>query len=157
MRLWLPAALIRDNDDDNDDVDDDVVDAGVSCSSNCWHISSGSDGAVAEVQRIRAERKVRRVVIDPHSPGATLIRPLTRVGVRVTEPSTSDVGVAYGLFLDELKAGRLKHSGQRELTEAVRFGTQRPLGWRGCLATPGCRRGCCAFDRGDARHLGGAQ
>jgi hypothetical protein len=47
-------------------------------------------------------------------------------GVKVTTPSTSDVVVAHGLFLDTLAAGR--HKGQAELTAAVRFGTERRVG-----------------------------
>jgi hypothetical protein len=47
-------------------------------------------------------RKVRAVDIDPHSPAATLIKPLTdplrNAGVKLLEPSTSDVVVAHGDF-----------------------------------------------------------
>jgi hypothetical protein len=77
-------------------------------------------------------RKVRAVAIDPHSPAATLIKPLTvplrNAGVKLLEPSTSDVVVAHGNFLDTLAAGRLRHAGQPKLTDAVRAGTQRPMG-----------------------------
>jgi hypothetical protein len=73
-------------------------------------------------------RKVRAVAIDPHSPAATLIKPLTdplrNAGVKLLEPSTSDVVVAHGSFLDGLAAGRLRHAGQPKLTDAVRAGTQ---------------------------------
>jgi hypothetical protein len=48
--------------------------------------------------------------------------------VTVTQPSTSDIAVAHGLFIDELAAGRLGHAGQPELDAAVRHGIQRPLG-----------------------------
>jgi hypothetical protein len=77
-------------------------------------------------------RKMRAVAIDPHSPAATLIKPLTEplrnVGVKLLEPSTSDVVVAHGNFLDAVAAGRLRHAGQPKLTDAVRAGTQRPMG-----------------------------
>jgi hypothetical protein len=77
-------------------------------------------------------RKLRAVAIDPHSPAATLIRPLTDplrdAGVTLLQPSTSDVVVAHGNFLDALAAGCLRHAGQTELTAAVRHGTQRPIG-----------------------------
>jgi hypothetical protein len=36
------------------------------------------------------------------SPGATLIKPLTDAEIAVTQPSTSDIAVAHGTFLDEL-------------------------------------------------------
>jgi hypothetical protein len=77
-------------------------------------------------------RKVRAVAIDPHSPAATLIKPLTdplrNAGVKLLEPSTSDVVVAHGNLLDTLAAGGLRHAGQPKLTDAVRAGTQRPMG-----------------------------
>jgi hypothetical protein len=74
------------------------------------------------------QRTVQSVVIDPHSPGATLIKPLTDAEVNVTQPSTSDIAVAHGTLLDERAAGRLRHAGRSELDVAVRHGTQRPLG-----------------------------
>src|SRR5262249_22329800 len=59
---------------------------------------------------------------------ATLIRPPAETGIEVTQPSTTDLVVAHGMFLDELAAGRLPHAGQPELDAAVRHGAQRPLG-----------------------------
>jgi hypothetical protein len=88
---------------------------------------TGTD-ATATVLRLRKTRTVQSVVIDPHSPGATLIKPLTDAEVTVTRPSTSDIAVAHGTFLDELAAGRLRHAGQPRLDAAVRHGVQRPLG-----------------------------
>ncbi len=87
----------------------------------------GTDASAAVVELLSA-RQVVAVVIDPRSGAATLLRPLTAAGVKVTEPSTSDLAVATGSFLDELAAGRLRHGGQPELTAAVRAGTQRPAG-----------------------------
>jgi hypothetical protein len=88
---------------------------------------TGTD-ATATVLRLGKTRTVQSVVIDPHSPGATLIKPLTDAEVTVTQPSTSDIPVAHGSFLDELGASRLRHAGQPELDAAVRHGAQRPLG-----------------------------
>jgi hypothetical protein len=82
----------------------------------------------AEVLRLRAERTVTAVAVDPHSPGATLVKPLTDAGIMLTQLSTHDVAVAHGEFLDLVASGRLRHSGQPELTAAVRHGTQRRLG-----------------------------
>jgi hypothetical protein len=87
----------------------------------------GTD-AVTEMLRVHAEPTVLVTVIDPHSPAATLIRPLQAAGITVTEPSTSDVVVAHGTFLDTLAAGRIRHAGQPELTAAMRYLQQRPLG-----------------------------
>jgi hypothetical protein len=81
-----------------------------------------------DVLRLRAERTVRMVALDPRSPAATAVKPLKRAGVTVTELSTHDVALAHGEFVDLVAAGRLRHSGQAELTAAIRHGQQRRLG-----------------------------
>jgi hypothetical protein len=77
-------------------------------------------------------RERRAVAIDPHSPAATLIKPLDiplrNAGVKLLLPSTSYVVVAHGEFPDTLAGGRLRHAGAPELTAAVRAGVQRPMG-----------------------------
>jgi hypothetical protein len=87
----------------------------------------GPEAGVAGVLELRRSRRVRGIVVDGRSHSATLLKPLRAAGVRVTEPSTSDVAVATGLFLDELNAGRLRHDGHPALTAAVRHATARPL------------------------------
>ena len=105
----------------------------------------GGTDALPAVVAIRAERTVLAVVVDPHSHAATLIRPLEAAGVAVTRPTSSDVVVAHGLFLDALAAGRVRHAGQAELTAAARHLEQRRLGG----ATAPERRGV-AVDVGPA-------
>src|SRR5215207_5586411 len=83
---------------------------------------------VAEVLRLRRERTVSKIVVDPHSPAATTIQPLSKEGVRVVELTSHQVAVAYGLFLDELNAGRLKAASNPLLSQAVQHGTSRALG-----------------------------
>ena len=85
-------------------------------------------GAVAAVLGLRAERTVSAVVVDPHSGAANLVKPLTEAGVVVTQPSTSDVVIAHGQFLDLVAAGDLRHVGHPALDAAVRVGAQRRLG-----------------------------
>jgi hypothetical protein len=58
----------------------------------------------ATVVKLKAERLARRVVVDPHSPGATTIQLLAKVGVRVVEMSSSDLQVAFGNIVDGLRA-----------------------------------------------------
>jgi hypothetical protein len=87
----------------------------------------GVRGAVDAVLELRRERQVSAVVVDPHGPAATLIQPLTDAGVTVTEPNTSQVSIAHNGFKDLVDAGRLRHGGQPELTDAVRHGTERAL------------------------------
>lgn len=88
---------------------------------------SGTDPTY-EVLRIRRERTVAAVTLDPRSPAATALRPLTDAGVAVTELSTHDVAVAHGEFVDAVRADVLRHTGQAELTAAIRHGEQRRLG-----------------------------
>jgi hypothetical protein len=83
---------------------------------------------VPAVLRLRAERTVTATVVDPHSHAATTIRPLETAGVVLTKPTSSDLVVAHGGFLDALAAGRVRHQGQAELTAAVRHLEQRRLG-----------------------------
>jgi hypothetical protein len=83
---------------------------------------------VPAVLRLRAERTVLAVVVDPHSHAATAIRPLEAAGVTVTRPTSSGLVVAHGGFLDALAAGRVRHQGQAELTAAMRHLEQRRLG-----------------------------
>jgi hypothetical protein len=55
-------------------------------------------------------------------------RTLVRAGVKLLEPSTSDVVVAHGKFLDTPRSWPPASRGQPKLTDAVRAGTQRPMG-----------------------------
>jgi hypothetical protein len=83
---------------------------------------------VGVVVRLRSERTVVAVVVDPHSHAATAIGPLEAAGVTVTKPTSSDLVVAHGGFLDTLAAGRMRHQGQPQLTAAMRHLEQRRLG-----------------------------
>ena len=67
------------------------------------------------------------VVVNPKAQSGTLISPLAEKGIVVTEPSTEDVAVAHGEFLDRVADGGLEHLGQKPLTDAVRAAQQRPL------------------------------
>jgi hypothetical protein len=87
----------------------------------------GTD-TVGEVLRLRGERTVFAVGVDPRSPAATAVKPLTDAKVDLAQLSTHDVAVAHGEFLDAVAAGRLRHTGQPELTAAIRHGAQRRLG-----------------------------
>lgn len=86
----------------------------------------GTDNAasVAEIAHIRG---AARVVVDPRSPAATILAPLRLAGLNVLEPGPHDLAVAHGLFLDELRAGRLRYRDHPALTAAVQFAALRPL------------------------------
>lgn len=87
----------------------------------------GTDPVPAVVE-FRGQRTVLATVVHPHSHAATAIGPLEAAGVEVTKPTSGDLVVAHGGFLDALAAGRIRHQGQAELTAAVRHLEQRRLG-----------------------------
>ena len=67
------------------------------------------------------------VVVDPRSPAATLIGPLEALGVELITPTTHEVAVAHGSFIDELRAGRLKIGDHPQLDAAAQHALTRPL------------------------------
>jgi hypothetical protein len=85
----------------------------------------GSDTAEQVVRLIGG--KPLAVVVDPRSPAATLIAPLEALGITVTQPSTHDIAVAHGVFIDELKAQRLKVVSHPALDTAAQHALARPL------------------------------
>ena len=60
------------------------------------------------------------VGIDPRSSAATLVEGLTAEGMPVQLADATAMAVAFGRFIDWTKSGRLKHRGDRALTEAAR-------------------------------------
>jgi hypothetical protein len=82
---------------------------------------------VARMGVLYAKHDPVAVVVNPKAQSGTLIRPLKDAGILVTEPSTQDVAVAHGEFLDLVNDGRLEHLDQPPLTAAVRAAQQRPL------------------------------
>lgn len=83
--------------------------------------------APAAIAELGQERDVDTIVVDPHSPAATLIRPLKEAGFHITEPTTSQVVIAFGSFIDRINAGGLRPVAHPALDAAARHGTQRPL------------------------------
>jgi hypothetical protein len=84
-------------------------------------------GAASRLDELYAKHDPVAIVVDPRSQAATLLHPLAEAGVPVTEPSTADVVVAHGEFLDLVNEGALVHLEQAPLTAAVRAGQQRAL------------------------------
>ncbi len=87
----------------------------------------GSDTAGAIAELAGRAIKLIGVVVDPRSPAATLIGPLTALGVTVTEVNTHQVAVAHGRFVDELRAGRLIIADHPALDLAAQHALTRPL------------------------------
>jgi hypothetical protein len=84
-------------------------------------------GAAARLGELYMKHDPVATVIDPRSQAGTLLHPLGEAGVLVTEPSTADVVVAHGEFLDLVRDGLLAHLSQPPLTAAVQAAQQRAL------------------------------
>jgi hypothetical protein len=84
-------------------------------------------GALQRLTQLQEKHDPVAVVVDPRSQAGTLIRPLSEAGVFLTQPSTADVVVAHGEFLDLVNDGGLVHLNQAPLTAAVRASQQRAL------------------------------
>ena len=88
----------------------------------------GADVAHVIADLIAGRPGLVATVIDPQSPATTLLAPLRDVhAVTVTEPTARDVALAHGLFLDELKAGRIRYVDHEALSAAVQHAMARPL------------------------------
>jgi hypothetical protein len=84
-------------------------------------------GLVARLSGLWEKHDPVSLVVDGRSQSATLLKPLAEAGIMVAQPSTQDVAVAHGDFLDLVNDGRLAHLDQPPLTAAVRAAQQRPL------------------------------
>lgn len=87
----------------------------------------GSDTVQALAALARRRPGLVATVIDPRSPATTLLEPLAALQVAVVEVSARDVALGHGLFLDELRAGRLRYVEHEALTAAAQFAVARPL------------------------------
>lgn len=90
-----------------------------------WH--EHPRGALQRLAQLWEAHDPVGLVIDPRSQAATLIRPLSEAGIIALQPSTAEVVVAHGEFLDLVNDGGLVHLDQAPLTAAVRAGQQRAL------------------------------
>ncbi len=81
----------------------------------------------------RAGRRVP-VVVDGASAAAAMIPALQAARVRVTVTGARDMARACGTFLSDVEAGRVSHTGQSQLADAVAGARKRPLGDGGAFA-----------------------
>ena len=84
----------------------------------------GTD-AVAPILALRGAHPVAVIALDPRSAAATLIAGLQNENMPLLLPDSSQLAVAFGRFLDETTAGKLRHRGHRALTDAVREAAAR--------------------------------
>lgn len=88
----------------------------------------GVSGAVAAALDMSSARKVVATIIDPHSGAATMIKAIEDARVTVTQPTTSEAGIAHNGYLDLFRAGHVKHVRNHVLTTAMKHYEQRRLG-----------------------------
>ena len=87
----------------------------------------GTDNAARIAEIAGMTTQLLGVVIDPRSPAATLVDPLTALEVALVTPTAHEVAVAHGRFIDELRAGRLKIGDHPQLDAAAQHALTRPL------------------------------
>lgn len=84
-------------------------------------------GLAARMNELYGKHDPVAVVVDGRSQAGTLLKPLADLGIIAVQPSTQDVAVAHGEFLDLVGDGGLEHLDQPPLTAAVRAAQQRSL------------------------------
>lgn len=84
-------------------------------------------GAVARMDALYVKHDPVAVVVNAKAQSGTLVEPLKNAGIIALQPTSEDVAVAHGEFLDLVNDGGLVHLNQKPLTDAVRAGQQRPL------------------------------
>ena len=90
---------------------------------------SGQRWLVEEAARIQRERDCA-VVVDERGPLSYLIPALEEAGIRLTLVGTSEWCDACGSFWQAVEDGRLAHTGDADLSAAVRAASWRPVGDR---------------------------
>ena len=80
----------------------------------------GTD-AVPLIDQLYGQNLIDTVALDPRSAAATLLTGLQTEGIPLQLADTVALAVAHGRFLDWTVAGKLKHRGDRALTDAVRL------------------------------------
>lgn len=68
------------------------------------------------------------IVIDPAGPAGSIIADLSEVGIEPTLVTAREMAQACGAFHDDAINDRLRHTGQEQLTAALRAATTRNLG-----------------------------
>lgn len=82
---------------------------------------------VAALVKLREDRDLQHLALDPRSPSSTLVEPLKAEGMPLKLADTAGVATAHGMFADYLNAGRLRIRGHPALDEAARAAEARKL------------------------------
>jgi hypothetical protein len=99
----------------------------------CWVVVELLDpipGTAAVLDLVpgwRTAWQVATIGVDPRSPSATLVAPLTAASMPVRAADAHAMAVAHGQFQDLLSAGRLRIRGHDGLDRAAREAQERRL------------------------------
>lgn len=99
-----------------------------------WHVElmenkRGRDWVPAYVaEALSKNPQVRAVVVDVGGMAKVLMDDLVHLKVRPTNPQVKDVGVAFERFVDGVRRGEVRHTGQVQLSNAVQSGRKRRMG-----------------------------
>lgn len=88
--------------------------------------------AAAELVAARAGRRIP-IVGHTSSPAKALLQLLAARKANVKVTSGPDMATATGLFIDDIKAGRLTHAGQKQLTDGLQTARTKPYGDAGSV------------------------
>jgi hypothetical protein len=97
----------------------------------------GTD-AVDAITTLWSQHPIEGIGIDPRSAAATLLDGLKNEGMPVQPADASAMSIAFGRLIDWTTSGRLRHRGDRALTEAVRQAAAK----RSTSGCSGCRSWC---------------
>jgi hypothetical protein len=97
-----------------------------------WHfeLDEQRDGVAwvgAYVQERCLRNKIRAVVVNGSSPAATVVEDLTKRRIKVTTLDAKQVAAAFGLFYDGVNEDSVRHTGQHQLTTALKAAGKRDL------------------------------
>ena len=103
------------------------------------HAELLSRGPTSEAFRVVRDLAAKRrcpVVIDPGSHAGSFIQPLEDAGVEVEQITLQKIGQACGALYDAVTERTVRHIGQPQLTDSVRWATTRPVSreawaWKG--------------------------
>lgn len=91
-------------------------------------VGRGTAWVVPRLVELVARWGPMSVVVDPGSPAGSLLPALADAHVDVRLTTSRDVGQAFGMLLDAVAAGELRHLGQSQVDRAIAGAKRRPLG-----------------------------
>lgn len=90
----------------------------------------GAGWLVSRLVELDRNHQPECIVCDGAGPAASLVPELEAAGLRIVKLGATAYAEACGVLYDRVQDDRLRHLGQRELREALKGATTRPLGER---------------------------